>query len=67
MEIGELEGMPFEQMRERYPDFLRQWLSDEVADARMPGGETLAEVQDRAWEAVSAMQARHPRRDGRRR
>jgi phosphoserine phosphatase len=59
MEIGELEGMPFQQMRERYPDFLRQWLSDEVADARMPAGETLAEVQDRAWQAVNEMGARH--------
>jgi broad specificity phosphatase PhoE len=59
MEIGELEGMPFEQMRERYPDFLRQWLSEEVAEARMPGGETLAEVQERAWESVSEMAVRH--------
>jgi phosphoserine phosphatase len=59
MEIGELEGMPFDQMRERYPDFLRQWLSDEVADARMPDGETLDEVQERAWESVTEMAARH--------
>jgi broad specificity phosphatase PhoE len=59
MEIGELEDMPFEELRQRHADFLRRWLSDDVVDARMPGGETLAEVQGRAWTAVQDALAQH--------
>jgi probable phosphoglycerate mutase len=29
----------------------------------MPGGETLAEVQERAWEAIEAISAMHPSGD----
>jgi broad specificity phosphatase PhoE len=32
----------------------------ELADVRMPGGETLREVQDRAWAAVESIRDRHP-------
>jgi broad specificity phosphatase PhoE len=59
MDIGELEDMPFEELRVGHADFLRRWLSDEVPDARMPGGETLAEVQERAWNAVQDALAQH--------
>ena len=60
MDVGEMEHLTGAELRERYPDFLRAWLSDECADARMPGGETLREVQDRAWEAVGRICAAHP-------
>ena len=60
MDIGEMEGHPFAQVRERYPDFLRDWFSDRLADVPMPGGETLRQVQDRAWSAIETMRARHP-------
>ena len=59
MNIGELEGLSFPDVRERYPDFIRRWLSDELADAVMPGGESLAQVQERAWAAVESIRARH--------
>lgn len=59
MDVGEVEGSRFAEVRERYPDFLREWLSDRLADAPMPGGETLRQVQERAWVAVEAMRARH--------
>jgi broad specificity phosphatase PhoE len=36
-------------------------MSEECADARMPGGETLREVQDRAWQSVERMVAAHGR------
>jgi probable phosphoglycerate mutase len=39
---------------------VRLWLSDAAGDARMPGGETLREVQDRAWAAVERMRRAHP-------
>ncbi|MHB8375732.1 MAG: histidine phosphatase family protein [Dehalococcoidia bacterium] len=60
MDVGEMEHLTGAQLRERYPDFLRAWLSPACADARMPGGETLTEVQDRAWAAVERMRAAHP-------
>jgi broad specificity phosphatase PhoE len=65
MDVGEMEHLPLGELRERYPDFLRLWRSagaadarmPGAADARMPGGETLREVQDRAWGAVERMRA----------
>ena len=60
MDIGEVEGQSFEELRQRYPDFLRVWLSDDLADAPMPGGESLRQVQERAWAAVSTLRERHP-------
>ena len=57
MDIGEMEHLAPAELRERHPDFLREWMSDDVATARMPGGETLAEVQDRAWAAVERLGA----------
>lgn len=52
MDVGEMEHLSGVELRERYPEFLRAWLSGDAADARMPGGETLREVQDRAWSAI---------------
>ena len=60
MEIGEMEGLTFPQLRERYPDFLRDWLSDRLADVTMPGGESLRQVQERGWATVEAIRDRHP-------
>ena len=60
MDVGEMEHLTAAELRERYPEFLSLWrLSPEVAEARMPGGETLAEVQERAWAAVDRMRAAH--------
>jgi broad specificity phosphatase PhoE len=59
MDIGELEEQSFPEVRERYPEFIEQWLSDGCGDARMPGGETLAEVQDRSWRAIESIRERH--------
>lgn len=64
MDVGEMEHLTGEELRSRYPEFLRAWRAGDdavdVADARMPGGETLHEVQARAWRRVEAMRAAHP-------
>jgi broad specificity phosphatase PhoE len=57
MDVGEMEHLTGAELRERYPQFLQQWLSPECADARMPGGETLREVQDRAWASIDALRS----------
>ena len=49
MDVGELDGLTFEEMRARYPDFMSRWLSEEAGTMHMPGGgECLQDVQDRA-------------------
>lgn len=60
MDVGEMEHLTGAELRERYPEFLGLWISGGAADARMPGGETLREVQDRAWAAVLDLHASHP-------
>ena len=52
MEIGEMEGLTFHQVRERYPQFLQLWLGGRAAYEPMPGGERLVDVQERAWQAL---------------
>ncbi len=59
MDIGEIEDKTFADVREQYPDFVRRWLSDECADACMPGGESLRQVQERAWAALDSIRGRH--------
>ncbi len=59
MDVGELEGIGRADVLERYPEFLQAWLSDDLADARMPGGETLREVQARGWAAIGELSAQH--------
>lgn len=49
MDVGELEGLDWSVARERYSSFLRSWRTSESASVRMPGGESLADVQARAW------------------
>jgi broad specificity phosphatase PhoE len=60
MDVGELEGHGYEALRERYADFIRVWLSEDLADAVMPGGESLRQVQERALVALDRLYARHP-------
>jgi broad specificity phosphatase PhoE len=63
MDVGEMEHLTGTELRARYPEFLSLWMSDgdAVADARMPGGETLREVQERAWRFVERASASHSR------
>lgn len=60
MDVGEMDGLSLPVLRERYPDFLRRWANDETATLPLPGGESLALVQERAWAAVQRMLAAYP-------
>ncbi|MFQ5861090.1 MAG: histidine phosphatase family protein, partial [Dehalococcoidia bacterium] len=53
-DLGELEGLDSQTMRARYGQFYARWRQD-PATATMPGGESLAQVQERAWGAVQQM------------
>ena len=58
-DAGEVEGLTGQEMRRRYPEFARRW-DEDSGTAQMPGGESLSEVQRRAWSAVCGLVADHP-------
>ncbi len=58
MDQGELEGLMFDEIRERYAHVLEEW-RESPETLRLPKGESLVEVQARAWRAFQALQSRH--------
>ena len=60
MDVGELEGIAWSDVRVRYADFLERWMSDDTASLAMPGGESLADVQRRAWPLLAPLLERPP-------
>jgi broad specificity phosphatase PhoE len=58
MDVGDMEGLSPREMRERFGDFLREWFSAQAGSLRMPGGESLQDVQDRAWAAIERLRHR---------
>lgn len=58
LDHGALEGLTFEEIRASFPDFMRLWRS-EPAEAPVPGGERLVDVEKRAWEGLNRIVQRH--------
>ena len=59
MNSGEMEGSDASRMKELYPSYLSQWKKD-PANTRPPGGETLGEVHERAWNACQWVSKKNP-------
>ena len=59
MDVGEVEGLTFSELRERYPQLLETWGSAQGPQSPMPGGERLLDVQQRAIRAVQSLATRH--------
>ena len=51
MDLGDFEGLQSGDLTGKHPDFFKQW-SEDPASVRMPNGETLQDVQERAWAVV---------------
>jgi broad specificity phosphatase PhoE len=51
LDQGIFEGMGYTELMRDHGDFLRRWAAD-PASVVMPGGESLAVLQERAWKAV---------------
>lgn len=51
MDTGDFEGMSHRELGSEHKPFLHQWLKD-PASVKMPNGESLLEVQDRAWKVI---------------
>ena len=55
---GELDGLTPADLARDYPQLLADWMKT-PAELVMPGGESLAQLADRAWEALSDIRAAH--------
>ncbi len=47
LDVGETDGLPIDLVRQHYPGFLAAWSGPDAASTRMPGGESLADLQAR--------------------
>ena len=59
MDIGEVEGLTFPELRKQYPALAQNWGGADGPTFRMPGGERLVDVQRRAVDAIEVLAARH--------
>ena len=59
LDAGDLDGLAAAEARARYPEFASRWDRD-PGTAQMPGGESLLQVQQRAWVAVTRLMDKHP-------
>ncbi len=58
LDHGEIEGLTFAEIQATRPDFLRRW-RETPADADIPGGERLIDVEQRAWDGMRRIVRRH--------
>ncbi len=54
MDQGDFEGFSFKELMTCEKDFLNKWIAD-PASVRMPNGESLSELQVRAWRALETI------------
>lgn len=55
---GLLEGLTYYELVTNHQEFLRKWMEDPVP-LRMPEGESMAELQERVWEAIQRIAQVH--------
>jgi broad specificity phosphatase PhoE len=58
IDAGEMDGLTGTEMRERFPEFMRAWLAGPDGGIPLPGGESLDQVQERAWSFVERLRDR---------
>jgi len=59
MDLGEFDGMKAHDWAEQFPDFRKAW-NENPASVKMPGAESLKEVQARAKEALERITRIYP-------
>jgi broad specificity phosphatase PhoE len=62
LDLGDVEGVTGGEMRSRWPGVYAAWRED-PATVVMPNGESLAQLQDRAWRAWLELEAAHSEDD----
>lgn len=58
LKVGDLEGISISDLRTTFSRYLLQWWQNGEA-MKLPNGESLVELQHRAWNAVERMLERH--------
>jgi len=58
LNVGEMEGMSVANLRTTFSQFLLQWWQDGGA-TQLPNGESLVELQQRAWNVIERLLDRH--------
>ena len=58
LSLGDLEGVTGEEMRTEWPEIYSAW-RDDPATVSMPHGESLADLQERAWNALLELEQAH--------
>ena len=51
MDYGDFEGVSFKKIMDGEKDFIDKWMTD-PASVKMPNGESLTQLQERAWRAL---------------
>ena len=62
IDAGEMEGLTFDEVMERYGGFFKEWMKGNPS-LRMPGGESMTELQQRTWPAVERIVGENNDRD----
>ena len=62
LDHGEMEGLTFVEVRERFEGLIEQWRSQPVAVV-LPGGERLIDVDRRVWSALNRIVESHDDED----
>ncbi len=63
LSLGDLEGVTGSEMREGWPEMYASWRRN-PADVEMPNGESLAQVQERAWAVIQGIEREHSDESG---
>ena len=58
LKVGDLEGISVSNLRTTFSRFLLQWWQEGEA-MKLPNGESLVELQQRAWKAIEGLLERH--------
>lgn len=59
IDAGELEGLTEKQLKGQYGEFWEEWKRGSPS-LRLPGGESLEELQRRAWRAIEHITEKYP-------
>ena len=62
IDAGEVEGLTFGEVMERHGVFFKDWMKGDPS-LRMPGGESMTELQQRTWPAVEKIVEENTDRD----
>lgn len=58
LEVGELEGLPLSSLSNTFDQFLLEWRQGD-GTVKVPGGESLADLAERAWAVIQRLMHRY--------